>query len=297
MITLGDKLLEGAIDLHCHGYPELSFDLKTRVEDIEACQLAAQAKMKGLVLKSHMWPTVDKVYQLKNQIKEIEIWSSITLNTSSGGFSPWAVESALKQGAKVIWMPTWSAKNDIQRGGISNLMKTYLPTLEQLKIEDGLTVFNNSGEIDGKVKEILSLAKDYDVAISTGHLSVDESLAIGREARKMGFKKLIFCHPASNAVNAQTEHIRAMAEMNFFIEFTFIIMLPLHHRISPKEVCSWIKQIGAKRFILTTDAFYEWPPPPCELMRMFIGILLKEGVTEEEIKTMVRTNPEELLNV
>ena len=195
-----DRLLEGAIDLHCHGYPEISFDVKMRVEDLEAAQLAAQAGMKGYVLKSHMWPTMGRVYQIRNQIKGIEVWSSIALNTSAGGFSPWTLESALKQGVKVVWMPTWSAKNDIERGGFSRILKNWLPTLHQIEPKDGLTVFDDSGNIGRNVKEILALAKDYDVAVFTGHLSPEEGLAIGREAKKMGLKKLVFCHPDSRAV-------------------------------------------------------------------------------------------------
>ena len=195
-----DRLLEGAVDLHCHGYPEISFGVKMRVEDLEAAQLAAQAGMKGYVLKSHMWPTMGRVYQIRNQVKGIEVWSSIALNTSAGGFSPWTLESALKQGVKVVWMPTWSAKNDIERGGFSRILKSWLPTLQQIEPKDGLTVLDDSGKIGRNVKEILALAKDYDVTVFTGHLSPEEGLAIGREAKKMGLKKLVFCHPDSRAV-------------------------------------------------------------------------------------------------
>ena len=297
MMTQADQLLEGAIDLHCHGYPEISLGVKMRVEDLEAAQWAAQARMKGFVLKSHMWPTVGRVYQLKNQMKGIEVWPSITLNASVGGFSPWSTESALKQGAKVIWMPTWSAKNDLQRGGFSHFMKNHLPTLNKYGIEDGLTVFSNSGEIDWRVRDILSLAKDYDVAVSTGHLSPEEGMALGREAKRMGLKKLIFGHPDSKSVGGQVEHIKEMAEMNFFVEFTFLGLLPAFQRISPKEICQRIKEIGAKRSILTTDTFFEWTPPPSEMMRMFIATSLEEGITRDEIETMIRRNPEELLNV
>ena len=297
MMSQADRLLEGAIDLHCHVYPEISLDLKKRVEDLEAAQLAAQAGMKGLVLKSHMWPTVGRVYQIRNQIKGVEVWPGMALNTSAGGFSPWAVESGLRQGVKVIWMPTWSAKNDIQRGGFSRLMKGWLTTINQIQPQDGLTVFNDSGEIDRKVKEILALAKEYDVAVSTGHLSSEEGLAIAREAQKMGFKKLIFCHPDSKSIGAEMEHIQEMARMNFFVEFTFLGLLPAFWRISIQEVARRIKEIGAERSVLTTDAFFEWTPPPPEMMRMFISSLLTQGITGEEIEMMVRKNPGDLLNV
>jgi hypothetical protein len=298
MISEADRLLEGAMDLHCHGYPEISFDVKMRVEDLEAAQLAAQAGMKGFVLKSHMWPTIGRVYQMKDKIEGVAVWSSITLNTSSGGLSPWVTESALKQGVKVIWMPTWSAKNDLQRGGFSRLMKPWLSTLNQIEPEtDGLTVLNDSGEIDRKVKEILALAKDYDVAVFTGHISPEEALAIAREAKKIGFKKLLFSHPDSNAVGATMEHVKEMAEMGFFIETTFLGLLPAFWRISVKEVCQRIREVGAERWVLSTDTFFEWTPPPSEMMRMFIGSMLAGGMSGDEIKTMVQRNPGELLNI
>jgi hypothetical protein len=297
MITEADRLLEGAIDTHCHGYPEISFDVRMRTEDLEAFRLAAQAKMKGIVLKSHMWPTIGRVYQMKDKIEGIEVWSSITLNTSSGGFSPWVMESALKQGAKVIWLPTWSARNDLQRGGFSRLMKPWLPTLNRMKPEEGLSVFNSSGELDQNVKEILALAKDYDVAIFTGHISPQESLAVAREAKKMGFKKLLLSHPDSNAVGATMEQVKEFAEMGFFIETTFLGLLPAFWRISLKEICQRIREVGARRWVLSTDAFFEWTPPPAEMMRMFIGSALSGGMSADEVDLMVRKNPSELLNV
>jgi len=297
MITQADQLLEGAIDLHCHGYPEITLDVKMRVEDLEAARLAAQVKMRGFVLKSHMWPTVGRVYQMRNQVQGIEIWSSITLNSSVGGFSPWAVESALKQGARVIWMPTWSAKNDIERGGFSHFMKAYLSTFSHFTVADGLTVFDRSGQVDDRVKEILALARDHDVPVSTGHLSPEEGIALGREARRMGFRKLVFGHPDSKSVGGQMDHIKAMAEMGFYVEFTFLGLLPAFQRISPKEICRRIREIGAERSILTTDTFFEWTPPPSEMMRMFIGTLLGEGMTEDQIDRMARRNPAELLGL
>lgn len=297
MITEADRLLEGAIDTHCHGYPEISFDVRMRSEDLEAFRLAAQAKMKGIVLKSHMWPTIGRVYQMKDKIEGIEVWSSITLNTSSGGFSPWVTESALKQGVKVIWLPTWSARNDLQRGGFSRLMKPWLPTLNRMKPEEGLSVFDSSGEIDQNVKEVLALAKDYDVAIFTGHISPQESLAVAREAKKMGFKKLLMSHPDSNAVGATMEQVKEMAEMGFFIETTFLGLLPAFWRISLKEICQRIREVGARRWVLSTDAFFEWTPPPAEMMRMFIGSMLSAGMSADEVDLMVRKNPGELLNV
>ena len=97
-------------------------------------------------------------------------------------------------------------------------------------------------------------------------------------------------------MGGKEEHIREMAEMNFFVEFTFLGLLPAFQRISPKEICQRIREIGAERSILTTDAFFEWASPPSEMMRMYIATLLGEGITEDEIKTMICRNPGSLLN-
>ena len=42
---------------------------------------------------------------------------SVTLNKVIGGINPLAVETALKLGAKVVWLPTQSAKNHLHKTG------------------------------------------------------------------------------------------------------------------------------------------------------------------------------------
>lgn len=88
-----DQLLQGAIDLHHHGYPEFTFRCQARLEDATEFELCRHAGMAGIVLKSHMWPTVGRAYLLRTIVPGIEIIPSITLNTVVGGFNPAAVES------------------------------------------------------------------------------------------------------------------------------------------------------------------------------------------------------------
>ncbi len=46
-------LLRGAIDMHYHHYPEISLELKSRVEDIEAMTRARDNGIRAIVLKNH----------------------------------------------------------------------------------------------------------------------------------------------------------------------------------------------------------------------------------------------------
>lgn len=45
---------------------------------------------------------------------------------------------------------------------------------------------------------------------------IGEVLAIGREAKKMGLIKLIFCHPDSRTVGAEAEHIKEKERVSPF---------------------------------------------------------------------------------
>ena len=54
-----DQLLQGAIDLHAHAYPEFSIKMRGRVDDIQWAELARAAGMRASVMKSQVFPTVE----------------------------------------------------------------------------------------------------------------------------------------------------------------------------------------------------------------------------------------------
>jgi hypothetical protein len=58
-----------------------------------------------------------------------------------------------------------------------------------------------------------------------------------------------------------------------------------------------IKTLGARACILSTDYFFESSPAEPEMFRMLVSSLMEEGVSEEEIKIMVKENPSSLLSL
>ena len=58
-----------------------------------------------------------------------------------------------------------------------------------------------------------------------------------------------------------------------------------------------IRYIGAEHCIMGTDLGQYYNPPPAEGMRMFIALLLKNGITENEIELMAKMNPAKLLGL
>jgi len=285
-----DELMKGAIDLHAHGYPEVSLPFRGRMSDTQWAKAAQDMKMGGFVMKSHIWPTMERAYSLQTQFPELKVYGSITLNPNVGGMNPWPVESAIQLGAKVLWLPTWGARFDIEHHG-GKYFRKELPFFHELTPEKGIFLFDESGALRNEVKEIIGLAQKGDLIVGTGHISPEESLAVADYCRSVGFRKLVFTHPIS--LGASGHEIEKVAGMGFYVELTCLHLLLQAVRIS--QVLEVVQKVGYQRCLLTTDAFFSWTPPAPEMLRLLIGILIHHGLEPTAIRHMVYSNPGDLL--
>ena len=290
-----DRLVEGAIDFHHHGYPEIAYEQKTRHEDFDELAISRAAGMAGIVLKSHMFPTVGRAYLLRRMVPNIEIYSSITLNPSVGGFNPLALESAARQGARVVFFPTWGAAHDRERGGMSRYISHILSRAKELTKETGLRVVNPNGKVLTEVGECLAVAAEHRMTVCTGHISPRESISLAERAKDFGIESVVFSHPDSNSVAASREEIRDMVSLGAICEFCTLGMLPRFQRISPQKAIDIISEITPRNAIITTDYFFDWSPPAAETLRMVAGTFLEMGVPFEDVRRMLRDNPRRLL--
>ena len=284
-------LLQGAIDMHYHGYPEITLKMKARCEDAEALELARDLGMRGIVVKSQMWPTMGRVYHLTQRVPGIECFSSITLNSIVGGLSPWVVEAAARLGAKVVWMPTWSASHKLGQVGFTEMMKGWFPSMT---LEPGLSCIDTSGGVTPEVKDIIKVAKEMDLVLCTGHISPVESLAIAQETEKIDFSKLVFTHPLSETVEATLAQTKEMVKRGAYVEFC---ALNLFHG-KEAAILEFLSELDPARCLLSTDSFREWLPPGPEFLRMFLGrLLMISGIHEDSLSAMVQHNPAVLLGL
>lgn len=284
-------LLQNAIDMHYHCHLEFKLSIRARLDDIRTLELARDMGMRGVVLKSQMWPTMGQVYHLRQIVPDIECFASITLNSVAGGLSPWVVEAAAEQGAKVIWLPTWNSTHRLGQSGLSRFMKTWFPSVT---FEPGLTCIDSSGKVIPEVRSIIGLAKDMGLVLCTGHIPPAESLAVAKQAEKMDFTRLLFTHPLSGSVGASLEQAKEMTKRGAYAE---LLALNVFFENKLDNVLEFIDELGAEHCILSTDSFMDWIPPEPEYLRMFLGRLLFSGVDEASIITMVRDNPATLLGL
>ena len=146
---------------------------------------------------------------------------------------------------------------------------------------------------------ILSVVKEYDMVLANGHISPRETFALMESALAKGISKLVITHGLwVNGLEPFTlEELRRLGKMGAFIEHTYIGFLPTDFRNDPKAMMEAIEYIGAEHCIISTDLGQYYNPPPAEGMRMFIALLLKKGIAEEEINLMAKLNPAKLLGL
>jgi len=94
MMKKADMLMEAAVDIHTHAYPEHTLKTEPRADSLEWARMAKEYGMKGFVMKSHIWPTVVQAYEIRKMVEDIEVMGSITLNFTVGGLSESAVAIA-----------------------------------------------------------------------------------------------------------------------------------------------------------------------------------------------------------
>jgi hypothetical protein len=297
-MDIEDELLQGAIELHAHAYPEFSLRMRGRVNDIQWAELARAAGMKAIVMKSQVFPTVERAQLVRKVVPGIEVFGGITLNHPMGGLNPVAVEVAAELGGKLIWMPTWGSKNDLSKSQFYlTRMKGFIKSLNSVVPgpEQGIELLD-AGKLKPVVNEIVQIARDHRMAISSGHVSIQESLVLVEECTKQGVPFML-AHPFSRSVGASIEEQKEVAKRGGYVEHCFITAMPMHQRLELSKIVEAIREVGPAQTVLTTDAIQTWNPPPPELMRMYVASLLYLKVEADLIAKMIKENPAKILGL
>ena len=265
--------LSNIIDLHIHTHPDIH---PRQLNDIEACEAAKAAGMKAVLLKSHVVLTADRAVIAEKAVGGIRAFGALTLNTAVGGFNLEAVDTAIKMGAKVIWMPTYSAQNIFTRDGKNG----------------GLSILGEDRQILPCIKPILDLINQANVAIATGHISTEETIALVCYAKSMQLTKIIITHPESILIRMPLSIQQELTGPGVFFERCFLDTIPsIHGGSSIEEIDHHIRAVGHDSTILSTDLGQPFNPSPVEGMSSFLASLQTTGFKKEEIFRMASINP------
>ena len=277
MNDLVQEILKGSYDLHVNTGPDPSRE--RRMDALETARHAYEAEMGGFVLKSHAYLTAPLSYALNRMYPGLTVAGAIALNRAVGGLNPDAVEVAAKLDARVVWMPTFDADFYLNGQGRG----------------PGIRLTDDEDSLRSEVHDILDIIGRHEMVLASGHVSPSEAMKLFKEARARGIRRMVATHPWGVAT---LEEQREMISLGAYMEYTFLSCMPsAEERKSPEEMASILTGLGVENCIVTTDLGQWMNPPPAEGMRMAIAALLQAGMSPDQVSTLVKANPSQMLGL
>jgi hypothetical protein len=278
--------LTGAADLHCHFGPDPHRERS--VDAFEAGREAGAAGHRAVVLKSHDSPTASLAWAVQRDVGDtISVFGGICCDREVGGVNPAAVEVALGLGARIVWLPTLSSRQDFENG-----------IAAQLGIPGpGIVVTDADDRLLPETQEILALVEQHDAILATGHVSAAEHYAVVKEFARRG--KVLVTHATEDLAgpNLTAAQCRELAGLGAWIELCAMTCIGGLATRTVGEMVETIRAVGVDRVTLGTDFGQKINPHPAAGLQTYADALYAEGLTEDEIRRMACDNPCELLGV
>lgn len=287
------ELLKGAIDMHAHTHPAL---FRRPIDDLDLAGHATDYGMRGFVLKDHDSVTTGRAYHVNKTYPDLECVGAVVLNRSVGGINPNVVQAALHYGAKVVWMPSNHSKWHADYFDMPDYPQFGRPK-KQLA-GDGVTVFDEAGQLKPEALTILDLVAEADACVATGHLSLDETRALLAAAKQRGIEKFVVTHANWALTKYDLDVQRELITGGAYLEYVAVSCVsPIFYEQNPAELASWIEALGGDRLILSSDLGQASAAPHPEGMRMLLTSLLDVGADYDALEKMTKVNPASLLGL
>jgi len=280
---------EGVVDTHVHTAPDV---IPRLMSDSELARAIDEAGYRAVVLKSHHNVTAPRATMAQEHCASSQVFGGAVLNLhATGGINPYAVDTALKLGAKVIWMPTITAANQIAhaaRGGIKSGNLKSLGSIEG----DGISVLDEVGRPTADVCAVLDLIAAAGATLATGHIGPAEIMQVVPEARRRGVPNVLITHPEHSCVNLVIDDQLELAELGgIWFERVFAITLPTSDEVPLDDVAEAIRTVGVDSTVMATDLGQAHNVSPVLGLRQYVDAMRARGFTQADIEVMTVRNP------
>jgi hypothetical protein len=298
--------IEGAFDFHVHTAPSL---FERPYSGARIAEEARRQGMHGFVIKHHFEPSVGRAIMVQEQYDDLVVLGGVVLNRHVGGLNPFAVETAIKMGGKIVWFPTCDAQNHLDYFGNTSSYDTSNtgdggPRLvggsegfERITKGPGITVLDDDGNLSVAARDVIDICVRHGVIIATAHLSRDETFAVDRYAHSQGHSRLLLGHALWKPLGLSMDDLKALRDLGVTIEFAASISLPIPCHASPRQVVEAIYELGPDHCILSSDAGAAVYPIPPEALRMYVQSLVDTGLDASDAVKMMSDNPLRLAGI
>lgn len=285
-------LLAGAIELHVHSAPSL---FPRKQTDWELIEDVKKAGMAGVVLKAHESQTVDRATLIREKEQGLHVYGGLVCNHFTGGLSPATVDTAIRLGAKIIWMPTFSAQEHQRYFGKKKTR--FFNSKKGLAHSYGLEIWDQDKKILPEVHEILTLIAEANVVLATGHLAAEEVKVLVDAALEHKVEKILIQHTDLGIARVPHQLEKELVKKGCILEKCYLACSEDFNDITLDEMAESIKILGAESCVMVTDYGQRHNLPPIEALSQFIYDMKLRGISDREITRMVVDNPKHLLGI
>lgn len=192
------------IDFHVHSAPSL---VERHHHDGDLPAVMAEAGVTTWVMKAHEGSTAERASLVGHGAV-----GSVVLNSPMGGANPDAVEVAARLGARVCWLPTLSARAHRAAHASPELDAHRGVTFREVPVCD------SDGTVRPEWLEVIDLAAEHSMVLASGHITMDEAVAVFTLARQRGVDRMLVNHPLLPFLGWRDDHIDAFAELGVHLE-------------------------------------------------------------------------------
>lgn len=280
-----ENVMQGIIDMHIHAAPDVR---ARKLDDLELMEASVQRGVRAIVLKSHNVPTADRAYLVNRVAAEkypdvkFTAFGGLCLNRPVGGLNPDAVETSLKLGAKVIWLPTNTAENHYRKNGKDP--------------SQGVVVTRDGKAVD-ELQDIFALVKQYNAVLATGHIGAEECFPVVEAAHAAGVEKIVITHPEFWVVGmTQEQQAEIVKKYDVLLESVYAQPVNGSYKINIPDNIAAMKAIGPEHFVISTDSGQTVNPYWYESYTTYFKAV-SEVFTSEQVRRMTHDNPAWLLDI
>jgi Family of unknown function (DUF6282) len=290
------ELVRGAYDLHVHVAPDVPV---RRIDDVSLAHRCAEVGLAGFGLKSHYTSTAERAQIVSAAVPGVQAIGTITLNRPVGGMNPLAVEIAAREGARIVWMPTFDSPSETA-GRSEPKPDEKVPQWAKLQHElrglgfsiPAVEVTDDGGALLPETRLVLETIARHGMILATAHLGRDDTFAVVEGAFAAGVETVVVTHPEFTSQNFSIEDQVALADKGCLIERC--LTTPYSGKTTYEHVVDGVRAVGIERNFFSSDCGNPDYPPVEDGLAIWADRLLEAGFSEDEIREMVVMNSRRL---
>lgn len=278
---------KGIVDTHVHTEPDV---VPRSMSDLEIVGAADASGYRALVLKNHHVITADRAALAQRLTDRVEVLGGIALNLhATGGMNPYAVETAARLGARIVWMPTFTAENEVS--GTAHEGSALLDRAWGNLPRSAVRIFDKSGKPLPELLTVLDVIAKHNLTLATGHLSSTEIMRLVPEARRKGVKRVLVNHPELASIDLSLEHQLFLADLGgvWFERVCALTLPPISYPLS--RLIQAVRTVGVASTVLASDLGQVQNPHPVKGHLAFLQALADEGISMDSIEEMATHTP------